>query len=293
MILSSEPFAPHTLKHLEEARVFASALPEDFYAKMCNDYEQVSDAVTNRIIYESGGLKVTGISAFPIKTEEKKHPIYIYNRGGNREFGILTVLAVMRSMLPFARAGYLVYASNYRGNDGGEGRDEFGGADVDDVLNLIEAAKENPAWDGKNIFMLGHSRGGMMTYMSLRRNKSINAAISIAGVSDIAEGGIERPDMLEKVYKQLITVPKSEREQAYKDRSAIFWANEIDAPLLLIHGTADDRVDVTHSLKLAKTLEKFGNKHGLVIYEGGNHALHRKWNEVLEKSIAWFEEYRK
>ncbi|MEQ1789289.1 MAG: hypothetical protein ABL857_02480, partial [Rickettsiales bacterium] len=158
--MKNEHFIPHTLAHLTEIRTFPSPLPEAFYNKICKEYEDINDAKTNRIIYNSDGLKVTGISCLPSQITEKKHPIMIYNRGGNREYGKLTVLSVMRSMLPFARAGYLVFASNYRGNDGGEGSDEFGGAEVNDILNLLEIAKTNPAWDGKNIFMLGQSRGG-------------------------------------------------------------------------------------------------------------------------------------
>ncbi len=293
MIISSEPFIPHTLKELEEARVFPSPLPEDFYSKMCSDYAQVTDVVTSRIVYESDGLKVTGISALPVKTETGKHPIVIYNRGGNREFGRLTVLSVMRALHPFAHAGYLVYASNYRGNDGGEGTEEFGGADVNDVLNLIEIAKQNPAWDGKNIFMQGHSRGGMMTYVCLRRNKAITAAISIAGVSDLISSGIARPEIEKYVQRELIKVPENEREEAYKVRSAIFWADEIDTPLLLLHGDADDRVDVSHSINLAKKLEEAGKEHNLVIYEGGNHFLLRQRDDVWERSLNWFKGHRK
>ncbi len=293
MILSSKKFIPHELAHLTNAKVFPSPLPDSFYDKICKEYEQVKDVITNRIIYESDSLKVTGISSFPVKTENKKHPILIYNRGGNREYGKLTVLSVMRSMIPFSRAGYLVYASNYRGNDGGEGADEFGGSDVDDVLNLIEISKQNPDWDGKNIFMLGHSRGGMMTYMSIRKNKAINAATSIAGISNLFQSGLDRPEMENNIYRKLIVVDDDKRKQAYFDRSACYWANEIDTPLLFLHGTADDRVDINHSIELTKKLEIFDKKHELVIYEGGNHALLHHWSEVLEKSLNWFESYRK
>ncbi len=292
MIISSEKFIPHRLEDLNQARVTPAPLPEVFYNKICMEYQEVADVAVNRIAYESDGLKVTGISAIPAKINDKTYPILIYNRGGNREFGRLTVLAVIRTLVPFARAGYLVYASNYRGNDGGEGSEEFGGADVNDVLNLIEAAKQNPAWDGKNIFMQGHSRGGMMTYLALRRNKSINAAISIAGVSDLGQGAMERPEMEDNVYRKLIMVPESERFEAYKNRSAICWADEIDTPLLLLHGDADERVDVCHSVKMAEKLKEYNKEHELVIYAGGNHALLRFWDDVTSKSLNWLQGHR-
>jgi dipeptidyl aminopeptidase/acylaminoacyl peptidase len=292
VIISSEKFIPHSLEHLTRTRVFPTPLPEVFYDKICKEYEAVDYAVTQRIIYESDGLKVTGITSFPVKTEPGKHPILIYNRGGTREYGKLTVLSVMRAMIPFAKAGYLVYASNYRGNDGGEGTEEFGGADLNDVFNLLETAKANPAWDGRNIFMLGHSRGGLMTYMAIRNNKEINAAVSIAGVADIFQSAEERLDMQEKVYQKLIPGTGDERKQAYINRSALCWANEIDTPLLLMHGTSDDAVDVSHSLKLAEKLKEAGKTYEIIIYEGGSHALLRQWDDVLEKSLSWFENYK-
>lgn len=292
MIIHSEKFIPHHLAHFSEVRAFPSPLPEAFYTKICKEYEAVSDATTSRIIYKSDGLEVTGISCFPTQIEDEKHPILIYNRGGNREYGKLTVLAVMRSMLPFAREGYIVYASNYRGNDGGQGSDEFGGGDVNDVSNLLEIAKNNPAWDRKNIFILGHSRGGMMTYMTLRRDKTITAAISIAGVADLETAGIARPEMIEKVYQQTIPDYNNNPKQALLSRSAIYWADEITTPLLLLHGTADEAVDLSNSQKLAEKLAEYNKQHELVIYEGGNHALLRHWENVLEKSKNWFEGYK-
>ena len=36
----------------------------------------------------------------------------------------------------------LLIASNYRGNSNSEGKEEFGGADVNDVLNLIPALSQ-------------------------------------------------------------------------------------------------------------------------------------------------------
>src|SRR4029453_3397699 len=45
--------------------------------------------------------------------------------------------------------------SAYRGNDGGEGREEYGGVDVRDVLNLIPLARALGYIDMHNVFMLG------------------------------------------------------------------------------------------------------------------------------------------
>ncbi|MEZ5690057.1 MAG: prolyl oligopeptidase family serine peptidase [Rickettsiales bacterium] len=292
MIVSSEKFIPHSLEHLTENRVFPSPLPESFYDKICREYFEISDVISSRFFYESDGFKVSGITAFPAEINNGSHPILIYNRGGNREFGKLTVLSVMRSMLPFARAGYLVYASNYRGNDGGEGKEEFGGADVNDVLNLVEIAKKNPAWDGRNIFMLGHSRGGMMNILSMRDGLSVNAVVSIAGVSDLRQAADNRPILEEQVYKKIIPNYLENPKKLLEERSAICHLENVSAPVLLMHGTKDEAVPMIQSQDMAEKLSALGKEHDLIIYEGGNHALIRHWDDVLDKSLAWFARYR-
>ena len=59
----------------------------------------------------------------------------------------------------FASQGFVVLASQYRGNDGGEGRDEVGGADVADVMALMQVALRLPYTDAANVFLYGLSRG--------------------------------------------------------------------------------------------------------------------------------------
>ena len=58
----------------------------------------------------------------------------------------------------------IVFASQYRGADGSEGQDEYCGADVQDVLSLLDIARAHSGWDGKHSLMMGWSRGTAMTY---------------------------------------------------------------------------------------------------------------------------------
>lgn len=290
-IISAEPFIPHTLEHLEQVHAFPTPLPEKAYSKMLSDYEAVDDVDISRIVYVSDGLQVTGLMAAPKTLSEKSHPLLVYNRGGNREFGKLTVLSAMRAMLPFARRGYIVLASNYRGNDGSEGREEFGGSDVNDVLNLLATGRQHAGYDGKNAYMTGHSRGGMMTYMALRRGAEVNAAIAIAGISDLKEMVSERPDMEENVFKRFIRVEGAKRTEEYRKRSAVEWVEDIQAPLLLLHGDADESVSVNQSIRVAAALETLDKPYDFHIYPGGNHALLRYWDDVTQRCADWMERY--
>ena len=87
-----------------------------------------------RIKYVSDGLGIVGFLLKP-RGEASKFPVMIYNRGGNREFGKITE-NTLTYLSYLSSNNYVVLASQYRGNDGGQGREEFGGKDVDDVLNL-------------------------------------------------------------------------------------------------------------------------------------------------------------
>ena len=80
------------------------------------------------ITYLSDGLKVKGYLAAP--KNGSKLPCVIYNRGGNREFGALDDLRAARLLGHIASWGYVAVGSQYRGNAGGEGMEEFGGKDV-------------------------------------------------------------------------------------------------------------------------------------------------------------------
>ncbi len=292
MILSAERFVPHTLQHLIDVRAFPNPLPEVAYNKMLVEYEAISDVSVQRIVYDSGGLKVTGMMALPPDMQPGKHPVLIYNRGGSREYGKLTVLSALRSMVPYARRGYLVLASNYRGNDGSEGKDQFGGDDVNDVLNLLELAKQNPAWDGRNAYMIGHSRGGMMTFMALRRGAEVNAAVAIAGVSNAHVLAREQP-MIDRVLVPLIPGYEADPQGQLSARSPIDWPQDVNVPVLVLHGDNDKDVAFEASVAIFEALRAQGKVTELKIYPGGNHALLHMWDEVVADCFAWMERFRR
>lgn len=145
------------------------------------------------ITYLSDGLKVNGYLVVP--KQGNQLPCVIYNRGGNRAFGALTDGQAAVGLGKIAREGYIVVASQYRGNSGGEGREEFGGADVHDVLNLIPLLEAIPQADTSRIGMYGWSRGGMMTYLALSRTDRIAAAVVGAGMADAFDTVKRRPKM--------------------------------------------------------------------------------------------------
>ena len=154
------------------------------------------------ISYISDGLKING---FLVKPKKKgNYPCIIYNRGGNRDFGELKVAHGAITLGQIAKEGYVVVASQYRGNGGSDGQEEFGGKDVNDVTILTEVLKEIEGANTEKIGMYGWSRGGMMTYIALTKSKNIKAAVVGGAVSDNFSSIKDRPEMETNVYAELI-----------------------------------------------------------------------------------------
>lgn len=291
-IISRETFVPHSYEALEAVRAFRpEQLPEPAYEKMVNTYKQIDDVIVERITYMHDGLKITGITAVPNNAAANSCDLVIYNRGGSGNYGILTVHTVLRQFVPLVRAGYVVTGSNYRGNDGSDGRDEFGGHDVDDVIALHNMMQQHPAVNDKPCFLIGASRGGMMTYLLIKHKLPVRAAVTIAAVSNQLNWESFRPEMHENVYKRFIPDFEKNEKEALRKRSAICWPEALNVPLLLLHGTSDSAVQHSQSEALAAVLKALNYPHELVLYEGGNHALTRDWADVSKRILDWLGTY--
>lgn len=279
-----EGFLGQSLTSLKDSNgLIVACEPQSFQSQ----YKEKVEAY--RIRYLSDGLEVVGFVVKP-KGNEVTYPILIYNRGGNREYGkiedpTLTYLAYLSAN------GYVVVASQYRGNDGGQGREEFGGSDINDVLNLIPLVENLPFVAPKKIVMLGYSRGGMMTYIAISMTEKVRAAAVVGGITDCIQGYYEREAGMKKVYIELIGGTPEQKEAEYQKRSAYFWPEKINTPVLILHGGEDWRVKVTQAEKLAEKLEELGKTYELVVYPQGSHGCGEDGPDRNRRIFDWFAKY--
>lgn len=173
------------------------------------------------------------------------------------------------------------------------GADEFGGADVNDVTTLVDVAANIPMADTSNIALVGWSRGAMQSYLAATALDNVQAIVGIAGVADLAKELSWRP-MMEKVYRSRIPDYDNNKSAALAARSVINWVDELpDAPVLLLHGSEDKRVNPEQSRLLAAALDNVQHKNKLVIYEGDNHSLVNNRQTMQQEVVAWLDEYMK
>ena len=178
-----------------------SRFTKKYYSKEDFDYAKSSSRTAcSRIKYMSAGLKVVGFLVRPRDFAATRFPVIIFNRGGFLDRGKIESFNLV-DFTRLAEEGFVVLASQYRGNDGGEGHEELGGADLEDVSNLLATAKSLPFADTANIFMYGVSRGGMMAFLAMRRNLPINAAAVVGAVYDLTAFGERAPGVMAEAAK--------------------------------------------------------------------------------------------
>ena len=240
-----------------------------------------------KLKYISDGLKVVAYLYKPKQVEGKKLPAIIFNRGSAMRGDIVPELIHVFHRL--ASEGFIIVAPMYRQSDGGEGRDEMGGADVNDLMNVTPLAKRLGFIDMNNIFMYGESRGGMMTYLAIKRDFPMNAAAVFGALTDLEPVlGFYPATMLKQFWPDFDT----RKDEIIKARSAIYWAEQLDVPLLIMHG-GGDKLPPSQSLTLAQLLEKSGKPYELIIYAEDNHYLKHNQDDRDRRAAAWFKRHLK
>jgi dipeptidyl aminopeptidase/acylaminoacyl peptidase len=288
-IVADLPYAPPPFAQLPEAmqrEVGRQGSPEDYEAAR-------GDARfgLRKLTYGSDGLRVTAYLYRPATPGPGRLPAVVYNRGswvlGDQAPVLLPIFHRLAS------AGFVVIAPQYRGSDGGEGHDEMGGADVNDVASALALVRALPYVEAENIFLYGHSRGGMMTYQALRDGAAVRAAATVGGFTDLEAtiaGDARAGEMASQIW------PDFERRRAEiaERRSAVRWAEKMTAvPLLILHGGKDPQISPRQSLALAQRLQELGRPYEIHVFAGEGHVLSGR-AEARDRQVAdWFLAHRK
>ena len=79
----------------------------------------------------------------------------------------------------------IIIASAYRGDRLSQGIDEFGGKDVNDIINLYPIIKKYKYTDENKISIFGFSRGVMMSLLVHKKVDWVKCLILVAGIADM------------------------------------------------------------------------------------------------------------
>jgi len=253
--------------------------------------ETLENSAVEKITYLSDGLRVTGYIAYPLnRPAGVKRPCIIWNRGGVGENGAIDQFTARGMFGQMASWGYVVFASMYRGNAGSEGKEDLGGNDVNDILNLIPLADEIECADPQSWGIEGWSRGGMMTFLALTRSPLFKCAVLSGAISNLKQY-VESGSKTGEFFKRLLG--PEEFDKMFESRSVINFVEKLPkkTAMLIIHGSGDETVSPMQSLSLSAKLLQSGIHHRLVILEEGNHFLTRHRREVDRMKKDWYKKY--
>ncbi len=177
-----------------------------------------------------------------------------------------------RGFDPFAQfladRGFVVLEPNVRGSTGYgvEFRDaalkDWGGADLEDVVAAASYLKTLPYVDPAKLVVFGGSYGGFMTFIAATKKPDIwRAAIAWVGISDLHKMWDESKEHFRYFLREQMGDPEKDRA-LWRDRSAIEFAHQLKAKLLMVHGVNDPRCPVSQSRIFRDRLLELGKQEG-------------------------------
>ena len=297
LLLSCVPASAHQGTRLLDRSVYP--IPSWDAAVESTDAEEYSTAeeyraaamddhyVLERIRYRSDSLAVVAYLYRPRDDAGAVRPVIVFNRGSYIRGDIAPELLPMFHRL--AEAGFTVVAPMYRGSDSGDGRDEMGGADLDDLMNVADLLSELGSLDTRNIFLYGESRGGMMVFQAIRDGFPARAAATFGAFTDLEE--LVSTEQGAAMARSIWPSFGENRAQIIARRSAIRWPEKLNLPLLLMHGGNDRSVTPTQTLRLAVKLVGAQKEFGVIIFPGGNHTLRQQRVDRDEDAAEFFRKY--
>ena len=173
-----------------------------------------------------------------------------------------------------AQQGYVVFTLDNRGS-GFRGRAfegaihrRMGTVEVEDQVRGVEFLRSLPYVDGSRIGVWGWSYGGYMALMCMVKAPGHFAAgVSGAPVTDWR--------LYDTHYTERYMGMPADNPAGYRDGMVMSHAGDLQGPLLVMHGMADDNVLFTHSTALFKTLQDLGKPFEVMPYPGSKHGLLR------------------
>ncbi len=198
--------------------------------------------------------------------------------------------------------GYGILAPDFRGSTGHGRRHRqghyrrWGQADTDDLLDGAAWAVENLSWlAADRLGVIGGSYGGYLVHCAVTRSPELfRCAVASSGDTDIYESYQhgDRPGRLD-LWQQMGD-PEANRD-GYREASPLFKAEDIQTPLLVLHGTKDRSVVPLMAELMEEALRGQKKLYEVKWYEGQGHGGGTAENaqDSLERTLRFLDRHLK
>ena len=181
--------------------------------------------------------------------------------------------------------GFTVLDIDYRASEG-YGRDyrtaiyrHMGGRDLQDHLDGKDFLVNNFGIDSNRIGIYGGSYGGFISLMAMLTTPTeFPCAAALRSVTDWSHYNHE-------YTSNILNYPGTDPE-AYKKSSPIYYANQLQGKLLMLHGMVDDNVQFQDVVRLSQRFIELGKENWeLAVFPVEAHGF--------KESYSWNDEYRR
>ncbi len=228
---------------------------------------------------------------------KKKYPLILEIHGGPYlSYGPL--LSLEHQL--FAAAGYVVVYANPRGSATyGEEfanliHDDYPSHDYDDLMSAVDAAIATGHVDSENLFVAGHSGGGVLTAWIVGKTPRFRAAASQNPMINWSSG-VLTSDIAHFVTHYWFDKMPWEAPDNYWRHSPLSLVGNVTTPTLMVAGAIDVRTPPTEALQFYQALQLRGVPTALVEIPDAYHLLTRPSQFAARSNaiLAWFDRYRR
>jgi dipeptidyl aminopeptidase/acylaminoacyl peptidase len=182
--------------------------------------------------------------------------------------------------------GFVVIAPNFRGSTGFgrafrlANRGDLGGGDLRDTVAAAEWLSASGYVDPERIAVMGGSYGGYLTLMALTKYPALWAAgVAIVPFANWFTEYQHEDPVLQAYDRSMMGDPVKDAD-LWRDRSPIFFVDQIRAPLLLLAGANDIRCPAEETQQIIEAVRAAGGVAEAKIYKDEGHGFARRENEI-------------
>lgn len=203
----------------------------------------------------------------------RRYPVYqftyagpgaqsVFNRWGGTQYLYHQLLA---------QNGVIVWILDNRSASGKGAESQWpvygrlGELELQDLEDGAAWLKQQPYVDGSRLIMHGWSYGGFMTAYALTHSTTWSAGIVGAPVTDWRD--------YDTVYTERLMKTPQNNPDGYRRTAPRLAASNLQARMLLIHGTMDDNVHMQNSIQFAYELQRAGKPFEMMVYAKQRHGF--------------------
>ncbi|MAF85806.1 MAG: hypothetical protein CL875_04940 [Dehalococcoidales bacterium] len=251
--------------------------------------------MVRKVVLEVDGLKIVGQLYLPDESDQTPYPTVCICHGipskrhNPRERGYRPLAEKI------CRQGFAVFTFNFRGTGASGGNLDILGW-TRDLKAVIDYLRHLPKVDRSRLSLLGFSGGAAVSVYVAAQDSQVSSVVACACPAEftpLTEGS--NPSSLIDYFRNIGAIRDSDFPYSAEE-----WLNDFrlfspieyvtgiaPRPLLLVHGSKDELVEVSHAHRLC---DRAGEPKQITIVKGAGHRLRRS-NRAMTTVIDWLKSH--